>query len=379
MQISKILQDLKDNANFRELTPLKKYDKFVFKSGKKLLNLASNDYLNLSSLQNLKNEFLISIKKDDLYFSSTSSRSLSGNFSIFSELESFISTFFESKSCLHFNSGYHLNISCVSALASLKNTLFLADRQIHASMIDGLKLGRANFRRFKHNDLKDLESLVQKYHKEYENIIILSEALFSMDGDFCDLESLVRIKKSYKNILLYIDEAHSVGCFGNGMGRIKALKLEKEIDFIIFTFGKALSSMGACMICNNNFKDFFINKARAFIYSTALPPINVAWSLFIFKKLAFFEDRRQNLMQISSFFKDKLLEKNLNVLGDAYIISLILSSNEKALESSLKLVKAGFFAPAIKEPSVAKNSARIRFSLHSDLNKEEIKNLVSFL
>lgn len=380
MSIEKILQDLEQNHNLRTLTPLKHEGNFVYKKDKKLLNLAGNDYLNLASSKELKNEFLNSLKEKDFFFSSSSSRSLSGNFEIYEELESFLKTKFKDKEILHFNSGYHLNISCIAALSSISKTLFLADKFIHASMIDGLRLGGADFFRFHHKNMNHLESLIQKHYENYENIIILSEALFSMDGDFGDFQILCDFKKRYEKIKLYIDEAHSVGCFDDeGLGLVKKLKLENEVDFLVFTFGKAIASMGACMICEKKYKNFFINKARALIYSTALPPLNVAWTQFIFKKMPNFNKKRENLELLSAFFKSKLQEKNHTFLGDAYILSLLLGDNKKALEISQKLEKAGIFAPAIKEPTVPKNTARIRFSLHAGLSIEELESTIELL
>ncbi|EAI4617750.1 aminotransferase class I/II-fold pyridoxal phosphate-dependent enzyme [Campylobacter upsaliensis] len=374
MQVKKILQTLENEANLRTLTPLKHEGNFVFKRGKKLLNLAGNDYLGLATNSALKKEFLESVREEDLYFSSSSSRSLSGNFEIYEKLENTLKNKLQ-KEVLLFNSGYQLNSSCIAALASVPHTLFLADRLIHASMIDGLR--GANFLRFRHNDMEHLQILLEKNHAKYENIIILSEALFSMDGDLAKLQELVGLKKKYKNVLLYIDEAHSVGCFGGGFGLVKELEL--EVDFLIFTFGKALASMGACMITSKQFKDFFINKARALIYSTALPPINVAFSLFIFEKIASFEKQRIKLKALSEHFKKILRAKELEFLGDYYIISLILKENQKALEVALKLEENGIFAPAIKTPTVPKNSARIRFSLHANLSERELDKIAELL
>ncbi|EOH5818857.1 aminotransferase class I/II-fold pyridoxal phosphate-dependent enzyme, partial [Campylobacter jejuni] len=306
--------------------------------------------------------------------------SLSGNFEIYEKLESFLKTKFKDKEILHFNSGYHLNISCIAALSSVSKTLFLTDKFIHASMIDGLRLGRADFFRFHHKDMNHLESLIQKHYENYENIIVLSEALFSMDGDFSDFKTLCELKRRYDKIKLYIDEAHSVGCFDEeGLGLVKALNLEEKVDFIVFTFGKALASMGACMICNNLYKSFFINKARAFIYSTALPPINIAWTKFIFEKMSELKEKREKLQIIGNFFKNQLIEKNHQILGDAYIISLVLGENQKTIELAKKLETNGIFAPAIKEPTVPKNTARIRFSLHAGLSKEDLKKVIELL
>lgn len=380
MQVEKILQELKNKYNLRSLKPLKHEGLFVYKEGKKLLNLAGNDYLALASKSELVSEFLAHSSKENLLFSSSASRSLSGNFEIYERLESHLKSLYLGKEALIFNSGYHLNSSCVAVLSSLDEVLFLADKQIHASLIDGLRLSKAKFLRYAHNDTKALENLLEKYHNKYKNIIILSEALFSMDGDFAPLKELVRLKKSYANTLLYLDEAHSIASFGkNGLGLAYDLELVKEVDFLVLTFGKALASVGACMLCSKAFKELFINKARALIYSTALPPINIAWSLFIFERLKDFDKERARLLQLAHDFKKELTRKGYEILGQAYILSLICGDNKKATKLALKLEDKGYFAPAIKEPTVSKNTARLRFSLNANLNQEELHQLSEIL
>lgn len=378
MPTKNILAKLKAEDNYRTLSTLTHQGKFVYKDKKKLLNLASNDYLNLAKNEGLKQAFFESLRAEDFYLSSSSSRSLSGNFSIYEEFESSLAKHFKNKEILHFNSGYHLNFSCIAALGTLKNTLFIADKFIHASIIDGLR--GAKFLRFRHNDLTHLESLLEAHHNNYEHIIVMSEALFSMDGDFAPLMELVRLKKAYKNILLYIDEAHSVGCFDtSGLGLVKSSGLEGEIDFLVFTFGKAIASVGACMITSKDFKAFFINKARGFIYSTALPPLNVAWSHFVFSNLANFQAQREHLYDLSNYFRQNLQKKGCEMLGQSYIVPLLCGSNEKVGEISSILLKNGIFAPAIKTPSVPKNAARIRFSLHAGLEIEDLEKVLDIL
>ena len=380
MPLDTILADLKTQGNYRRLKTLTHEGQYVYFKGQKLLNLAGNDYLHLTKDEGLKDEFLRQLDAKDFYLSSSSSRSLSGNFSIYEKFESSLAKSFQNKEVLHFNSGYHLNLSCIQALSTLPNTLLIADKLIHASVIDGLRLGGSRFLRFKHNDLESLENLLKQYHKDYEHIIIITEALFSMNGDFAPLKELTEFKKRYQNILLYVDEAHSVGCFDeSGLGYAKSLGLDKKIDCLVFTFGKAIASVGACMLCSSDFKAFFINKARAFIYSTALPPLNVAWSHFIFANLARFHNQRQNLHNISHFFKDVLLKQGFKILGDEYIISLLCGSNAKADMISNNLLQGGIFAPAIKEPTIPKGTSRIRFSLNAALNEAHIESIIKAL
>lgn len=380
MQAKKILQTLEKENNLRELHKIEHDGIYIIKNGKKLLNLASNDYLGIACDENLRAEFFDTIDKKNLLLGSTSSRSLSGNHRIYMQLEEYIEKSFSNKTCLLFNSGYHLNISCIQALSELCNVLFIVDKFVHASIIDGLRLGGRRFIRYKHNDMVELNNILEVKHKEYEKIIIVSEGLFSMEGDCALLDSLCEIKSQYDNVMLYIDEAHSVGVFGDdGLGLASSLGYASCIDFLVFTFGKAIGSCGASMLCLPHYKEFFINKARGFIYSTALPPINIAWSLFVFKKLESFSQRRERLRELSSFLRNKCLEYDRALIGGHQILSIIVHTNENALLLADRLNKAGFFAPAIKTPTVPPNTVRIRISLTSNMQDymlEELSNAI---
>ena len=379
MQATKILQALKDDNNLRTLQDIQHDGIYIIKDNKRMLNLSSNDYLGIATDRELREEFFDTIDKESLLLGSTSSRSLSGNYRIFTQLEDYIAAQFSNKSCLLFNSGYHLNISCMQALSEFSNVLFVVDKFVHASIIDGLRLGGKRFMRYTHNDMQSLASILEKTHNQYESIIIVSEGLFSMDGDLAQLDSLCKFKQQYSNVMLYLDEAHSVGVFGgNGLG-LASLGYENSIDFLVYTFGKAIGSFGACMICSTHLKDFFINKARGFIYSTAIAPINVAWNLFVFQKLKSMQNRRKHLLNLSELLRKECAKYNINLMGEAQILSLIAHTNENALLLADKLSHKGFFAPAIKTPSVPPNTARLRISLTSNMQEEMMIDLVSVL
>lgn len=379
MQATKILQALKDDNNLRTLQDIQHDGIYIIKDNKRMLNLSSNDYLGIATDRELREEFFDTIDKEYLLLGSTSSRSLSGNYRIFTQLEDYIAAQFSNKSCLLFNSGYHLNISCMQALSEFSNVLFVVDKFVHASIIDGLRLGGKRFMRYAHNDMQSLASILEKTHNQYESIIIVSEGLFSMDGDLAQLDSLCAFKQQYSNVMLYLDEAHSVGVFGeNGLG-LASLGYENSIDFLVYTFGKAIGSFGACMICSTHLKDFFINKARGFIYSTAIAPINVAWNLFVFQKLKTMKDRRKHLLNLSELLRKECAKYNIILMGEAQILSLIAHTNENALLLADKLSHKGFFAPAIKTPSVPPNTARLRISLTSNMQEEMMIDLVSVL
>ena len=174
-----------------------------------MLNLSSNDYLGLASRQDLRNEFIGQLQENDLLFSSSSSRLLTGNFPIYTELEELIADRFGREAALLFNSGYHANTGVLPALTD-KQSLILADKLVHASIIDGILLSGTPYQRYRHNDYGHLKQLLTKYAHEYEQVIIVTESIFSMDGDVADLRSLVSLKKTYPNIWLYVDEAHAI-------------------------------------------------------------------------------------------------------------------------------------------------------------------------
>lgn len=374
-QITDLLASLNNQANYRTLVPQQHKNLEIYSNQKWLLNLASNDYLNLASNEKLKESFLDSeIFRKNCFFGASSSRSLSGNFEIYSIFEEFLESLFGKKALL-FNSGYHANIGVISSLNSLKNVLFLVDKSIHASHIDGLKsFKKLSFKRFLHNNIQSLTSLLEKYHDHYEAIFILSEGIFSIEGDFAKLQSLIYLKKRFKNVYLYLDEAHSIGSFGdNGLGLAQNLGYLKDIDFLILTFGKAIGSIGACILCNQTFKEYFINTARSLIYSTALPPLNIAMSYFIFSNLQNFEKERRKLKTLSLNFKSSLEKLELfEILGDYNILSIVLKENQKAIFFQQKLQDYGFFLPAIKPPTTAKNRACLRISLCANIPQERL-------
>ena len=207
-----------------------------------MLNLSSNDYLGLAADKELRREFMETLDEEDFLFSSSSSRLLTGNFDICTRLEDKLAGLFRAESALVFSSGYHMNAGILPAISD-SHTLILADKLVHASLIDGIRLSPAHAIRYRHQDYGQLESLVDKYRKEYERIVIVTESVFSMDGDVTDLRRLVSIKRlSPQQILLYVDEAHAIGVRGrNGLGIAEEQGCVPEVDFLCGTFGKAMA------------------------------------------------------------------------------------------------------------------------------------------
>lgn len=350
------LATLKKEGNYRTIPSL---------SGK-LLDVCSNDYLGINKDKHLYNDFLEELSRKQYKMSASSSRLLSGDSPVHQDLEHLIASAFQAEACLLYNSGYHANIGILSAIAGKKD-LIISDKYIHASIIDGIQLSSATAERYKHLDYKHLESILEKNRHNYERVFIVSESIFSMDGDLADLQKLVEIKKKY-NCFLYIDEAHALGVRGkNGLGLVEESRLIKEFDFIVGTFGKALASVGAYVVCEEIFKQYLINYSRSLIFTTALPAINLAWTSYIFKLLPDFHYRREKLFTLSKEFATLL-----NVKSESHIVPLIIGSNSDAIAESQLLKENGYNVLPIRYPTVPQDTARLRFSLNADMKIEDL-------
>ncbi|MDD5597120.1 MAG: 8-amino-7-oxononanoate synthase [Victivallaceae bacterium] len=341
-----------------------------------LLNLSSNDYLGLSSIPELRDEFYTGLQynaTDAAYaLSSSSSRLLTGNHSGYSGLETVLKKLYE-RPALVFNSGYHANIGILPALTT-GSDLILCDRLNHASIIDGVRLSDAHFKRYPHLDYEILEGLLIKSAAEYKNVFIITESVFSMDGDMADLRRLVELKERY-NATLIVDEAHSVGVFGdNGRGLAEAQGVLGKVDILVGTFGKAFCSAGAFAVMDEITRDYLINKMRPFIFTTALPPVTVNWSRFVLEKNALLKERREHLLKISS-----RLRSELGLESDSQIVPLLLGENSAALEMAEKFRKAGILVFAIRPPAVPAGTARIRLSLNASLQNKDIDKILDCL
>jgi len=324
------------------------------------VDLSSNDYLGLSTDTDLHAHFLEDLEKHHYPFSAGSSRLLLKNSQVHQQLEKLIAAKYKAEACLFFNSGYQCNLGVLSGLAT-KNDLILADKYVHASCIDGAQLSSATLMRFKHLGYEHLEQLVQRYRNDYEHVFILTESVFSMDGDVADLNKLVAIKNKY-DCLLYVDEAHAVGVRGTtGLGCSEDENLIEQIDFIVGAFGKALASVGGYVVCKAVFKSLLVNHARSFIYSTALPPVNVAWSHFVFERLSDFKEQRSKLATLSSEFSSLLGSES-----QSHIVPYYVGGNKETVKLASSLQKQGFNVLAIRSPTVPINTARLRFSLSAN-------------
>lgn len=339
-----------------------------------LIDLSSNDYMSIASNRSFFEEFYNQCDKNDIYMSSSASRLLSQKQKDYDALEYLLKDLYK-KEILLFNSGYHANTGTISAIAA-GNTLIVADKLVHASIIDGITLSRRDFLRFRHNDITHLRTILSKKASEYDRIIIVVESIYSMDGDICDLNNLVALKEEYPNVILYVDEAHGFGVRGKyGLGIAEESGLISQIDIIIGTFGKAAASTGAFTATSATLKKFLTNKARSFIFSTALPPVSCLWTKFVVEKLTSMDKERKQLLDTSEYLNEKFSAYNGNIRSHSQIVPLITGSSNKAVALSKELLKRGYIALPIRKPTVPEGTERIRFSLNAKFRKEQAERL----
>lgn len=368
---------LSSKNNLRRLPATHHQGREVVVDGNVMLNLSSNDYLGLATDVALRAEFLQTLTPDSFLPSASSSRLLTGNFDIYTRLEERLAELFGRECALVFNSGYHMNAGILPAISNVR-TLILADKLVHASIIDGIRLSGAKCIRYRHNNYEQLEQLLLVHHGEYEKVIVVTESIFSMDGDEADLNRLVTLKRKYGNVLLYVDEAHAFGVRGeHGLGCAEEQGCIRDIDFLCGTFGKALASVGGYVVCSRTIHDYLVNKMRTLIFTTALPPVNLMWTYFILGHLEEFRDRRQHLQRISTLLKEGLLSAGYPCPSTSHIVPMTVGDSGAAVLKAEELQRKGFYALPVRPPTVPEGTSRIRFSLTAEITEDEIKKLIT--
>lgn len=360
----RILEELKSHSHFRNLKNFEKKDeKYIYYKGKKLLNLSSNNYLNIADNQAITQEFLDNVG-NKYSFGSASARLLTGTLPVYQELEELLSSLYGKESALLYNSGYHANVGISSAL-NQKGDVIFSDKLNHASIIDGMRLSEGKFFRFPHNDMHALEKLLERERKNFNNAFIITESVFSMDGDIEDLKKIVELKKKY-NCIMIIDEAHAFGVFGEkGLGVAEELGIIDDVDLLVGTFGKAIGSMGAFVTGSKTMIDFLINKSRSFIFSTALPPINIAFSKWIIEtQISKTAQKRKNMLNLAKKFGSQ-----------SHIIPVVIGENKDTVDLCEVLFHNGYFTLPIRPPTVPVGTSRLRLSLTADIREEELQTL----
>ncbi len=356
------LQARKEKGLLRELQP-----------ENNLIDFCSNDYLGFASSIFLKEG--IERLSPKAKSGSTGSRLISGNLNYTTALEQKIASYHNAEAALLFNSGYDANLGLLSSIAQ-KQDLILYDELVHASIHDGIRLSYAKHYKFRHNQVNHLQQLIDK-NKEARNIFVVVESVYSMDGDAAPLENICSLIKN--NVYLIVDEAHATGVFGKqGKGLCEATQTSTNVFARIITYGKAMGTHGAAIVGSDVLRSFLINYARSFIYTTALPfkslaGIDVAYDLL--KQ----ESAQQQLRQNINLFRSLVKDITGYIESESAIHCIIIKGNEATEKLAVRLQELGFFVKAIKSPTVAAGTERIRICLHSYNTPEEIHALCTAL
>ena len=371
MDVRSYLQQLHEEGNYREIPTVMPLT---------LTDYSTNDYMGLAAQPELQAKFFADPISQQVPLTSSAARLLAPRQIEYTNLEVFLTLLYkrhrgEDTAALLFNSGYHANTGLISSIAG-KNTLILADKLVHASIIDGIMLSKAPFRRFRHNDFDHLEKMLEQEATAHEHVLVVVESVYSMDGDVADIDRLIELKRKYPDVILYVDEAHAFGV----LGLSAASKAPAEIDIVVGTFGKAAASMGAFAVIGRDMRDYLVNTARSFIFSTALPPMSVAWTRFTLGNLIQMDNRREHLQRLGVQLRDVLQKYSEHPIAASHIQPLIVGDPHKAVELSRRLLsRYGIKALPIRRPTVPPGTERLRFSLSASMMPRDIEALDSAL
>jgi glycine C-acetyltransferase/8-amino-7-oxononanoate synthase len=379
-RIRKFLLERRQTGTLRTLAPLIRLGHGWVRpldSGEKLLDFSSNDYLGLAEHP----EVIGAARKYLEMFGAGAgaARLMSGDLEINHLLEQEIARFKSTEAALLFGSGYLANTGIIPALAG-RGDLIVTDRLNHASIYDGCLLSGARTIRFRHNDLNHLEQILQEKRNQYNSCLLVVESIYSMDGDRCPLMELVKLKKRF-GFFLMVDEAHATGIYGeNGAGIIEEDGVSDDVDIAMGTFGKALGSYGAYAAASREMVDYLVNRARTFIYSTALPPAVVGASLASLYLVGSEVQHRLDLLAKVAFFKKQLRRKGLkDDFGPSQIIPIMIGDSAKALAAAAELRRSGIYLKAVRPPTVPEGTARLRFSITNHHREEDLKRCAAIL
>lgn len=349
-----------------------------------LVDFSSNDYLGLSREEAIFSAVTGLIdQRDPRRNGSTGSRLLTGNSVLYGELESLLATYFDAEAALVFNSGYDANIGFFNAVPQ-RGDIILYDELCHASIRDGIGMGRTQAYKFKHNDLEDLNRRIESVRKNQDDmdIYVVTESVFSMDGDVPDLKSLTDLC-NFRNCYLVVDEAHAVGVFGErGTGSLKELGLQEMVFARIITFGKAMGCHGAAILGSKALKSYLVNFARSFIYTTAMPPHALATALAALDYMYSSSGEQERLRDNIVFFKERVKALHLDpyfIPSNSAIHCCVMEGNEKVKKCSKLLFDNGFDVKPILSPTVPMGKERLRFCLHSFNTEKEIDQVLTVL
>jgi len=369
------VQQLKDNGVYRKL-PV--YDgpneAEINLNGKKVINLSSNNYLGFANHPVLKKAAIEAVEKYGI--GSGAVRTIVGNMDIHEELEEVLAKFKREEAVMLFQSGFNCNAGVIQAIVD-KGDLIVSDQLNHASIIDGVKLSKADKAVFAHSDMKDLEKVLSEKRDEYDNVLIITDGVFSMDGDLAKLPEIVELAEKY-NCMTYVDDAHGSGVLGeNGRGTVDHFGLHGRIDFCIGTLSKALGSIGGYVAGSKVMKEWLSHRGRPILFSTSMPPAAVGALIAAVNLLMSTTEYTDRLWENSRYFKEKISGLGYDTgKSETPITPVIIGEEAKTIEFSNKLLEKGIFVSAIVFPTVPQGKGRVRCMVTAGHTKEQLDKAV---
>ena len=337
---------------------------------REVVNLSSNNYLGLANHKRVQKAAIKAVKK---YGAGTGSvRTIVGNMKILEELEDLLAEFKREEAVTCFQSGLNCNIGAIQAIVN-KGDLIISDELNHASIIDGVRLSRADKAVFKHSDMEDLEKILKEKRGEYNTVLIITDGVFSMDGDLAKLPEIVELAEKY-NCLTYVDDAHGSGVLGeNGRGTVDHFNLHGRVDFIIGTLSKAIGVIGGYVASKQVVKEWLLHRARPLLFSTALPPAAIGATIESVKMLMESKEYTDELWENAKYFKEKLAALGFDIGHSETPITPVMVGNEaKTMEFSRELLRNNVFVSGIVFPTVPKGKGRLRCMISAMHSKEDL-------
>ena len=369
------VQELKDQGVYRKLPVFNGANEAEINlNGKRVINLSSNNYLGFANHPKLKQAAIDAVEKYGIGAGAV--RTIVGNMDIHEELERLLAEFKREEAVMMFQSGYNCNAGVIQAIVD-KGDLIISDELNHASIIDGVKLAKADKAIFKHSNMEDLERVLKEKRKNYSNVLIITDGVFSMDGDLAKLPEMAELAEKYE-CMTYVDDAHGSGVLGeNGRGIVDHFGLHGRIDFSIGTLSKALGVMGGYVAGSKTMKEWLSHRARPILFSTALPPAAVGALIEAVKLLLSTTEYTDRLWSNGDYFKENLGKLGFNTgKSETPITPVIIGDEAKTVEFSKRLLENGVFGSAIIFPTVPKGTGRIRCMVTAGHTKEQLKNAV---
>ena len=370
------IEQLKKDGVYREL-PINygPCDNVINLNGKKVVNLSSNNYLGLANHPRVKQAAIDAVNKYGAGAGAV--RTIVGNQDIIGELENLLAEFKHEEAVMCFQSGLNCNIGTISAITE-KGDLIISDELNHASIIDGVRLSRADKAIFKHSDMESLEQILIEKRDQYNQVLIITDGVFSMDGDLAKLPEIVNLAEKY-NALTYVDDAHGSGVLGeSGRGTVDHFKLHGRVDFIMGTLSKAIGVVGGYIASKQETKTWLSHRARPLLFSTALPPAATAAAIESVKMLMESDEYSNKLWSNADYFKEKLSALGFDTGHSETPITPVMIGNEaKTMEFSKALLNAGVYVSGIVFPTVPKGKGRLRCMISASHTLEDLDYAVS--